>query len=112
MRLEKALFCFTFALASVAQAQFTYVLDQSIPVEYNSVTLPMPWAGGFNSPQFNTMDLNGDNVQDLVIFDRTANKVITFINQNKAYRYAPEYEAFFPAELDQWVLLRDFNCDG
>jgi len=76
MRFKKAFFCFTFSLASAAQAQFTYVLDQSIPVEYNSVTLPMPWAGAFNSPQFNTMDLNGDNVQDLVIFDRTANKVI------------------------------------
>ena len=70
MRLKKAFFCFTFAIASAAQAQFTYVLDQSIPVEYNGVTLPMPWAGAFNSPQFNTMDLNGDNIQDLVIFDR------------------------------------------
>ncbi len=112
MSLKKAFFCLLVALASTAQAQFTYVLDQSIPVEYNSVTLPMPWAGAFNSPQFGTMDLNGDKLEDLVIFDRTANKVITFLNQAKAYRYAPEYEAFFPAELAQWVLLRDFNCDG
>src|SRR5258706_2887924 len=112
MSLKKTLFCFTFALAFAARAQFTYVLDQTIPVEYNNVTLLLPWAGGINSPQFNTMDLNGDHLQDLVIFDRTANQVITFLNQDKAFRYAPEYEAFFPADLDQWVLLRDFNCDG
>jgi hypothetical protein len=112
MWLKRTLFCFSFALASVAQAQFTYAPDQGIPVEYNNLILAMPWAGAFNSPQFNTMDLNGDMVEDLVIFDRTANSIITFLNQNKAYHYAPEYEAFFPADLDQWVLLRDFNCDG
>ena len=57
--------------------QFTYTIDQSIPVEENGKVLSMPWAGGINSAQVNTMDLNGDNKDDLVIFDRTSNKLLT-----------------------------------
>jgi hypothetical protein len=41
-----------------------------------------------------------------------ANKVLTFLRQNDRYTYAPEYELFFPADLLNWLLLRDFNCDG
>jgi hypothetical protein len=95
-----------------AQAQFTYSIDQSIPVEIDGKKLTMPWAGGLNAAQINTMDLNGDTKPDLVVFERTINKVITFINQNNQYIYSPDYESFFPAEVDQWMLLRDFNCDG
>lgn len=111
--MERILFLLAFFLISAfAKAQFTYSIDQSIPVEVNGKKLAMPWAGGLNAAQINTMDLNGDNKPDLVIFDRTANKVITFLNQNDQYIYSPDYESFFPAEVDQWLLLRDFNCDG
>jgi hypothetical protein len=94
-------------------AQFTYVFDQNIPVtNIDGTTLAMPWAGGLNATQYNTMDLNRDGKDDLVLFDRMANKVITILNQNGNYQYAPEYESFFPAEINNWLLLRDFNCDG
>ncbi|HZX75208.1 MAG TPA: VCBS repeat-containing protein, partial [Cyclobacteriaceae bacterium] len=93
-------------------AQFTYSIDQTIPVEKNGESLDLAWAGGLNAAQLNTMDLNGDNKQDLVIFDRAANKVITYLNQNNHYVYSPEYESLFPAGVDQWMLLRDFDCDG
>ena len=53
---------------SFVEAQFTFTLDQSIPVEANGKSLAMPWAGGLNAAQFNTMDLNGDGKQDLVTF--------------------------------------------
>jgi hypothetical protein len=95
-----------------AHAQFTYSLDQSIPVTVNDQTLPLAWSGGVNSAQISTMDLNGDAKQDLVIFDRAANKILTFLNQNNQYVYSPDYESLFPSIIDQWVLLRDFNCDG
>ncbi len=96
----------------VSNAQFSYTLDQSIPVEINGKKLAMPWAGGINAAQVNTMDLNGDGKQDLVLFDRTANKLITFLNQDSQYKYAPDYESLFPNTINQWVLLRDLNCDG
>jgi hypothetical protein len=109
----KSLYSILFVLiAFFAQAQFTYEFNQDIEVEVDGKLLRLPWAGGLNSVQVNTMDLNGDTKQDLVLFDRTANKLITFLNQNNQFVFAPEYEALFPAEVTQWILLRDFNCDG
>jgi len=95
-----------------AAAQFTYELHQNTEVEADGKMLKLPWSGGLNSVQVNTMDLNGDTKPDLVLFDRAANKLITFINDNNQFVPAPDYEALFPAEVTQWVLLRDFNCDG
>lgn len=103
---------FFLIISTCGYAQFTYSLDQSIPVEVNGKTLDLAWAGGLNAAQFNTMDLNGDNQQDLVVFDRTTNKILTYLNQNSHYIYAPEYEELFPDQVSQWMLLRDFNCDG
>src|SRR5690606_7109923 len=58
-----------------------------------------------------TMDINGDDVPDLIVFDRMANKVITFLRKENQYVFSPEYESLFP-ELSNWLLLRDFDCDG
>jgi hypothetical protein len=93
-------------------AQFTYTIDQSIPVEIDGRSLSMAWAGGLNSAQVNTMDLNSDGEQDLVVFDRTTNKLYTYLKQGSGFTYAPEYETLFPENINQWLLLRDFNCDG
>ena len=75
--------------------------------------LDYPWVGGINAAQFSTIHLNNDTIEDLFIFDRTGNKVLTFVNSGvgSGYVYAPEYESQFPA-LQSWVLLRDYNCDG
>lgn len=99
-------------LAFRGYAQFSYTLDQSIPVEVNGNPLALPWAGGLNSVQVNMMDLNGDNQEDLVLFDRTSNKLLTYLWQSGQYQYAPDYEDLFPEQITQWILLRDFNCDG
>lgn len=108
----RPLFFLLFVLTVPAVAQFTYTQDQSIPVEVNGKTLRNAWAGGLNSPQINTLDLNGDGQADLVIFDKTAGKIVTFLAVNSQYRYAPDYENLFPAEASTFVLLRDYNCDG
>jgi hypothetical protein len=103
---------FLLLLSCSAYGQFTYTFDQSIPVEENGKVLSMPWAGGVNSAQINTMDLNGDAKDDLVVFDRTSNKILTYLHVGNRYEYAPEYESLFPVEVTQWLLLRDLNCDG
>jgi len=78
-------------------------------------TLKNPWAGGFNSVQFSEIDLNIDGKMDLFVFDRTGNRISTFINAGTpnqvTYKHAPEYIKFFPY-LHDWALLRDYNCDG
>ena len=83
----------------------------SIPVKHNNLLLQHPWVGGLNAVQFSTIDLNNDNIEDLFLFDRTGDKVLTFIKNGTNYIYAPEYESHFP-KLQSWVLLRDYNCDG
>lgn len=97
----------------IAAAQFTYSVDQSIPVtDKDGQSLLNPWAGGLNAAQFSTIHLNEDGKEDLVLFDRTSNHVLTFVNQNNQWKYAPQYEALFPEEITNWMLLKDFDCDG
>ena len=105
-------FLSVFLLPQIVLAQFTYQIDQSIPVEVDGDLLSFPWAGGLNAAQLNTLDLNGDAKPDLAIYDRSAAKIFTFLNENNQWKYHPEYEALFPAEVSQWMLLRDFNRDG
>ncbi len=109
----KFLWVFVMFLPATLLAQFTYVMDQNIAVkDGQGRVLTMAWAGGLNAAHYNTMDLNGDAKDDLVIFDRMAGKLFTFLNQDNKYIYTPEYEAFFPDDITNWLLLRDFNCDG
>jgi len=99
------------SLSATAQNP-AFVFSDSIPVQIGGRNLPLAWAGGFNSPQFSTIDLNADGRSDLFIFDRTTNKVSTFLNVNNRWQYAPEYESLFPADLNAWCLLADYDGDG
>lgn len=96
-------------------AQPYFKWNDSIPVNVNGVALHNPWAGGLNFIQASNIDLNQDGISDLFIFDRTGNKVRTFINKGVAntvdFKYDPRYESRFPPMHD-WVLLVDYNCDG
>ena len=95
------------------RAQFTYVYEERIPVsDKDGNLLSMPWAGGLNAAQYNKMDLDLDGKDDLVLFDRMADKVITFLNRDNRYVPAPQYESAFPDGIMNWLLLRDANCDG
>jgi hypothetical protein len=76
--------------------------------------LPLAWAGGLNNPQLSNIDLDGDGVLDLFIFDRSGNIVLPFRHGGEVdsldYAFAPMYQAMFPP-LERWALLRDYNCD-
>lgn len=115
--MKKLLFALSlFICAGVfAQSPKFYLNNQLKFVDENNDTIPYPFIGGFVSPQFSDIDLNMDGIKDLFVFDRSGNKKMTFINKGTAnqvaYVYAPKYEYYFP-ELSNWVLLRDYNCDG
>jgi hypothetical protein len=106
-------FClFILLLSFNASSQYLgFERADSIKVKHAGVFKNYPWVGGINSAQFSTIDYNNDNVEDLFIFDRTGNKVLTFLKVGNTYEYAPQYESAFPV-LQSWVLLRDYNCDG
>ncbi|MFT4602117.1 MAG: hypothetical protein ACI857_002303 [Arenicella sp.] len=102
-----------FSLPFSANSQFGFERIDSITV-INGSALEMPWAGGIDYPQFSNIDLNWDGIDDLFCFDRTTNKVLTFIHNGGAtasYTYDPSFESLFPP-LQDWAFLVDYNCDG
>jgi hypothetical protein len=81
-------------------------LNQNNPFEFG-------WAGGLNAPQFQELDVNNDNLLDLIVFDRTGDKLLTFRKNPGTfnYTYEPEWESLFPP-IKNWLIIRDFNSDG
>ena len=77
--------------------------------------LPYALSGGLEAPQFNGIQLNGDNLTDLLIFDRVGAKALPFIAiqtpEGIRYDYAPSYESALPP-LNQMAKVIDLNCDG
>lgn len=88
-----------------------FVADFSVKREI----LKNPLTGGMNAPQFSAVDLNGDGILDLHIFDRIGEVHNTFINGGAVgetdYTFAPEYRDNFPTCVN-WVALRDYDGDG
>jgi Secretion system C-terminal sorting domain/FG-GAP-like repeat len=112
MRLLLAL-TLLFSISTTSFSQFGFERIDTITV-INGSQLKMPWAGGIDYPQFSNIDLNWDGVEDLFVFDRTTNKVLTFIHDGgstASYTYDPSYEDLFP-EMTDWAFLVDYNCDG
>ncbi|WP_169727982.1 T9SS type A sorting domain-containing protein [Adhaeribacter aquaticus] len=112
-----ALFSFLFWFQSVvAQQQYTFQFRNDVKIVIDSDTLKNAWAGGINSAVLSKIDLNGDATEDLFIFDRTHSKIYTFLakeyNSGWQWQYASQFELLFPADLNSWVLLRDYNQDG
>lgn len=103
------------AVCGMLQAQPGFVRNDTIPVS-NIGAIVNPWAGGMNFCQFSEIDLDGDGTLDLFVFDRSGNRVTTYINNGTPnqvdYKHAPQFQSSFPADLHDWVLLRDYDCDG
>lgn len=106
---------FVLLQTTIVNAQPYFQWNDSIEVKIGGNYMANPWAGGLNFVQVSEIDLNMDGIKDLFVFDRTGNKVRTFINKGTAntvdYKYAPQYESKFP-RLQDWALLKDYNCDG
>ncbi len=96
-----------------AQSQLVFHRSDEIPVLADGEFLDHAWSGGINSSQWSTIDLNIDGHQDLFIYDRSSKQMHTYLKDpiTGAYRITFDYTDAFP-EMDYWVLLRDFNCDG
>lgn len=74
--------------------------------------LKNPWAGGINSVQFFPIDLDGDAREDLVVFDRSAQHLKTFLrNASGGFTYAPSFQNRFPL-IENWMSLLDYDGDG
>ena len=85
-------------------------------VIHGTDTLAFPWIGGLDNPRFNNLDLNADGKNDIVIFDRKDQKILPFVHTGNIgevkYRFAPEYIPYFPKDIQNWMLILDYNCDN
>ena len=100
------IFCF-----SSSFSQMILNRDTNLTITENGVAFSSAFSGGINAGQFSEIDLNLDGTLDLVIFDKSGNKISPFINDNGNYIYVPKYRNNFPKAHD-WMLLADYNCDG
>ena len=105
---------FTALITNGQNNVYKYAYSKDVVISKDSEILKEPWAGGFNNPQFQSLDVNFDCYDDLIIFERDGQEVRVYINDtlNKSYYYAPEYSKFFPAEISDWLVIKDYNADG
>jgi hypothetical protein len=93
-----------------------FALDSTTALHVGGQRLENPWVGGLNASQFSKMDLNGDAVEDLIVFDRTSSKITTFLATKDSqgqflFKHAPYFESRFP-KIDNWMRLVDYDGDG
>lgn len=89
---------------------FAFDRGDSLYVRENNDTLLYAFGGGMNYCQFSNIDLDYDGDQDLFVFDRTGNRIMTFTWDN-GWHMDYSYVAAFPRITD-WALLRDYDGDG
>jgi len=114
-RLEGWVLGGSFLLSSTVFGQ-SYVLASDVPVlGAGGQPLVHAWAGGLNNPQFSNMDVNGDGIQDLFVFDRQGDVPLVFLGDGvggaEGWQLSPVDALRFPP-LRNWAYLRDVNCDG
>jgi hypothetical protein len=98
---------------AMAQPKFPIT---NVVVLRNGNPIQNAWAGGFNNPVFSEININGDNLKDLFVYDKAGWKAMVFLNTGSvghpSFTYAPQYERMFPTTLRDWAIMRDYNHDG
>ena len=77
--IKKSFYLLVFTLSSAVYGQFGFERTMEIDAFKDGDIQTYAWAGGMDYCQFSNIDLNFDGVQDLFVFDRTCNKVLTFL---------------------------------
>ncbi|HYG39257.1 MAG TPA: T9SS type A sorting domain-containing protein [Cytophagales bacterium] len=92
-----------------------FTFDNTVKVEQNGKILTSPWVGGLNAAHISKIDLNNDQVEDLLLFDKITGRVTTFVAVQESgssfFKHEPKYEFLFPV-FKGYVLSVDYNCDG
>ena len=55
--------------------QNNFYRDTTVALIENNIKFKNAWAGGVNSAQFHEIDLDLDGKKDLIVFDKTGNKL-------------------------------------
>ncbi|MBA4303152.1 MAG: hypothetical protein C0424_02895 [Sphingobacteriaceae bacterium] len=114
---KTVLICFIGLFTALgAHAQFFRFEASNGPgVIQNGYSLKYPWAGGLAAPQFGEMDVNGDGLKDVLVFERTDDVLQVWLrrveNGQQRFEFAPAFATLFPP-MRSWFQLIDFNQDG
>ncbi|MCO5249679.1 MAG: VCBS repeat-containing protein, partial [Chitinophagales bacterium] len=93
-------------------AQVNFHEIDYIKVSNGTRFLDYPWAGGLNSAQLCDPDLNNDGIKDLLIFEKTENRVLTFVADGKVHYLLDRGFITNIPTIEGWVVTKDMNCDG
>lgn len=97
---------------SVVFSQVVFDQKFDIPLTEDEETMENPWIGGLNSSQYNKVDLNGDEKEELLLYDRSGNIYQIFELEEGELIPANELEVYLPDIPAGWVLFVDYNYDG
>lgn len=101
-----------FALSLNGQVTYEFEASDGPPVSLSDGTpLPYPFAGGLTAPQWSPLDFDGDGDEDLFCFERDGNRILMFERTPEGWTHRRDWAAGWP-EVSNWVLLRDYDCDG
>ncbi|WP_375579059.1 FG-GAP-like repeat-containing protein [Marivirga tractuosa] len=107
------LFTILFGFSFLGFSQYRFVPFQDTPIlNPNENEKAFPWVGGLNGVQYGKIDLNNDGIKDLAGFDRSSGRILCFLKNGNEYDYAPQYEKFFPSEIQNFFILKDYDGDG
>ena len=88
-----------------------FTINTDIEVTKHNILLNNAWAGGLNFAQLEHFDFNNDGIDDILVFDRSGNRILPFVFLDNQYIYSPQYSQYFP-DVINWIKLIDYNCDG
>ena len=96
----------------IAHGQKSFRLDNAPTVTVNGKVLDFPFAGGINAAQLQSMDIDGNGEEELVIWDRNSRRLLVFSEDESGFIHRPEMEYVFPDDVNGYLILADFNNNG
>ncbi len=110
--MRKFLFPLLFLLSFTAFSQEVYSLKNSLKVELADNPISSPFSGGINSSQIQTMDIDGDQVEEWVIWDINSRQLQVYKKEGETFTHLPELSYLFPEDIAGFLVLADFDKDG
>jgi len=101
-----------FFLTFTVKAQEIYSLKNDVQIEIDGKILGSPFAGGINSAQIQTIDLNADGQAEWVVWDINSRQLQIFEKSGDTFTHLPELSYLFPSDISGFLTLADYNADG
>ena len=94
--MRSALFLLICLFPIVGKGQVLFEQRQDITVLDENKNFILPWIGGLNASQYNKADLDGDDLEELILYDRSANIYQIFRQEEGTFLPANELCALLP----------------